>query len=418
MITGRGVLYLLLLAVTGLGVAYSGNSQLYVIFTIALLLPFISAFQVIRLRSLVSIAARLEKVLVIRQDDGSMKVDIGLSGRFMSGLIRMSILKADCTGRLDTERRWIALMPAASLHLQIRLPTLHRGIYHAGPDRMMARDLFGFFGLPLLSAKACQALQRSLMVLPRPNAFDPLTDLTESLSQMQHENAWQIGSDLDTIANIRSQQPGDSLKRAHWKLSARLDKMMIKEFENPRRMESLLILDLAAVPSSTLSEQEYGDCFTDCAAHVCKVVLAVPCSLRTVSWQPEGRQEVFAENLADDHRVQLMLAGLQPTGRRSADRVLAEEFSLNRNARLVILMTGRINEAIAQQLMVLRLLQRAVCLILVVPDQAQMPELDDQVSRLKAGGIIVYRTLAAAKQTQTKEKKPAKPSPPGEGGQS
>ena len=231
-------------------------------------------------------------------------------------------------------------------------------------------------------------------MLPRPNAFDPLTRLSESLSQLQHESAWQIGTDLDTIANIRSQQPGDSLKRAHWKLSARLDQMMIKEFENPRRMECLALFDLATLPGPGFSETDYGDFFTDCAAHVCRVVLTVPCSLRAVSWQPDGRQEVFVEP-TDEAQIQFMLASLQSTDQRSADRILAEESSQNMNARLVILMTGRMNEAIAQQLMALRMLQRTVCLVLILPTRTQMPDLGSQVSRLQDGGVIVYQAHMA-----------------------
>lgn len=393
MITSRGILYMLLLAGMGLGVAYSGISQLYAIFLVILLLPMISALQVLRLRHLISVSARLDQPLVLRLDDGSMRVDVGLSGKFMSGLIRMSILKSGPSGKPEFEKRWLAMMPATSQHLKIRLPTYHRGLYRIGLSRLVARDLFGLFGLPLLSGKTCRLLQRNLTVLPRPLAFDPLTRLTESLSQMQHESAWQIGTDLDTIANIRSQQPGDSLKRAHWKLSARLDKMMIKEFENPRRMECLMILDLATLPGPGFSEPDYGDYYADCAAHVCQVVLAIPCSLRTISWQPDGRQEVFTEKLADEARVQLMLAGLRPTDQRSADRILAEESSQNLNARLVILITGRMNEAIAQQMIALRILQRTVCLVLVLPVRTQMPQLDSQISRLQDDGVIIYRTV-------------------------
>ena len=55
MITGRGILYLLILAGMGIGVAYSGLSQLYAIFLVLLLLPILSLLQVLRLRQLISV---------------------------------------------------------------------------------------------------------------------------------------------------------------------------------------------------------------------------------------------------------------------------------------------------------------------------------------------------------------------------
>lgn len=394
MITGRGILYLLILAGMGIGVAYSGLSQLYAIFLVLLMLPLLSLLQVMRLRHLISVSARLDRPFVQRLDEGSMRLDVGLSGTFMSGLIRLTILKTGPAGKSESEKRWLAMLPGTSQHLKVRLPTVHRGAYQIALRRLVSRDLFGLYHFSLLSSKARHLLRQNMIVLPRPNAFDPLTRLTESLSQLQHESAWQIGTDLDTIANIRSQQPGDSLKRAHWKLSARLDQMMIKEFENPRRMECLAIFDLATLPGSGFSEPDYGDYFTDCAVHVCRVVLSVPCSLRAVSWQPAGRQEVFAEP-ADEDQVHYMLARLQSTDQRSADRILAEESAQNLNARLVILITGRMNEAIAQQLMALRMLQRSVCLVLILPVRTQMPDLTSQVSRLQDGGVIVYQAQMA-----------------------
>ena len=117
------------------------------------------------------------------------------------------------------------------------------------------------------------------------------------------------------------------------------------------------------------------------------------------------------EKLADQAPVQLMLAGLKPTDQRSADRILNEESSQNLNARLIILITGRMNEAIAQQLIALRMLQRTVCLVLVLPVRTQMPQLDNQISRLQDGGVIIYRTLF------TEPSQPAKPVADGRGDQ-
>jgi hypothetical protein len=110
---------------------------------------------------------------------------------------------------------------------------------------------------------------------------------------------------------------------------------------------------------------------------------------------------VFAES-ADETQVDYMLAGLQSTDQRSADHILSEESSQNLNARLVILITGRMNEAIARQLMALRMLQRVVCLVLILPVRTQMPDLASQVSRLQDGGVMVYQAQMAEPATSAK----------------
>ena len=80
-----------------------------------------------------------------------MRVDVGLSGSFMSGLIRLTILKTGPAGKAEREKRWLAMMPGTSQHLRIRLPTVHRGAYRIGLQRLVSRDLFGLYNLPLLS---------------------------------------------------------------------------------------------------------------------------------------------------------------------------------------------------------------------------------------------------------------------------
>jgi uncharacterized protein (DUF58 family) len=144
------------------------------------------------------------------------------------------------------ERRLTALAHRGETTVALPLSGAHRGIFRVGLLRLRCRDVFGLVPAAFLSLSP-ERLQQMLTVLPRPYAFDPLQDLSSLLQENQLQKAWKPGSELDAIANIRQQQPGDALKRAHWKLSARLDELMIREFENPLQQDVLVLCDLDRV---------------------------------------------------------------------------------------------------------------------------------------------------------------------------
>lgn len=60
----------------------------------------------------------------------------------------------------------------------------------------------------------------------------------------QQEVQYKKGSDVSEISEIREYVPGDKLQMVHWKLSTKMDKMMVKEYSMPYTNELLLIPEM------------------------------------------------------------------------------------------------------------------------------------------------------------------------------
>lgn len=401
MITGRGIGYLLLLAAIYLVLAYSGISQLIVVLLAALLLPVISAIHLLLAGRRLRLDVRLEQPVVSRLEKTSLIISLKRPGWQVVGPIEWIILKPGRKNRPAIEHRQTAFVSGSDHVFAVQLACPHRGSFAVGVKRMVSRDLFGLFGLPLISRRRCRQLLQVQTVLPRPLIFDPLGELTAALLQQQQQSAWQIGSDLDTIANIRTQQPGDALKRAHWKLSARLNTLMIRDFENPRQLECLLLLDLVGMDDQT-AFLDFSDFYTDCAAYLAQKILAVPCMLRQVAWQADGRREILAEKPADERLIQLHLADLQPTGRWQADQVLAAEADRNKSARLIILASNRLDEETTQYLSGLQYLQRRIWFLLIYDSRQPDEQLSNNFNRLQKAGLRVYKADFAKRNTYSR----------------
>jgi len=143
------------------------------------------------------------------------------------------------------ERKRLPLLAGQPRSLSIAINCPHRGHYLAGVWRSSVRDLLGLFYLPLRGSRTWRRQMRELIILPRPEPVPDAERLASRLADWQHQQTPRVGDDIDAVANLRGHRPGDSMKRTHWKVSARLDQIMIKEFENPIQREGLLILDPA-----------------------------------------------------------------------------------------------------------------------------------------------------------------------------
>ena len=63
------------------------------------------------------------------------------------------------------------------------------------------------------------------------------------------------GDDVSEIYAIREYRPGDSLKAIHWKLSARTEHWMVKEFSFPQGVQILILLDFYTLNTRTFGEE-------------------------------------------------------------------------------------------------------------------------------------------------------------------
>ncbi len=133
------------------------------------------------------------------------------------------------------------IMPINMYHrVTRRFPVLcdQRGCFSFGPTRLRSGDLFGFFRRTMMIDTT-----NTLMVYPR---LVPLEDLGIASHQFfgdirlrQH-----LFQDPVLTAGVREYAPGDSLKRIHWKSTARVGRIQTKQFEPTTTVDISIFLDV------------------------------------------------------------------------------------------------------------------------------------------------------------------------------
>ena len=113
-----------------------------------------------------------------------------------------------------------------------------RGRFHWGPLRLTGSDPFGLFKTQRIVGE-----MREMVVYPAPF---PLNDFVISSSEESGDAPEYRATSQFTpnVVSVRRYTIGDSLNRIHWKSSAKLNRLMVKEFETEVQSDLSLLLDL------------------------------------------------------------------------------------------------------------------------------------------------------------------------------
>ena len=146
---------------------------------------------------------------------------------------------AEATGpSADSSGRGLALVQEQVRSWRISTYLAKRGMYHSGIVKLVSQDPFGLFRL------------RRDFIDPHPYivfpAVEALPDLDARFAGLPSDSRatkhWeQITTD---VSSIRSYVEGDSMRRIHWPYTARMNELMVKEFDMGLSAEAWVLLDM------------------------------------------------------------------------------------------------------------------------------------------------------------------------------
>ena len=119
-------------------------------------------------------------------------------------------------------------------------------------DRIWLYDCFGLIGVPLKQMAQCH-----VMVLPE--CFSPRVTLVNALNSAEESDAYsqdRPGRDLTETFQMREYVPGDSPRQIHWKLSGKLDRLIVREASMPVVQSVLLFWERRGKESPEMTDAQ------------------------------------------------------------------------------------------------------------------------------------------------------------------
>jgi uncharacterized protein (DUF58 family) len=126
-----------------------------------------------------------------------------------------------------SERSWL-----------IRVPLSRRGHFRIEPLHIRTGDPFGFF-----EAAATVGQGVSVVVYPRLEPI-PSWRLPSAILEGSHASPVRTLQTTPLATSVRPYAPGDSMNRIHWKTTARIGELQVKEFDLEQTADAWIVLDL------------------------------------------------------------------------------------------------------------------------------------------------------------------------------
>ncbi len=166
--------------------------------------------------------------------------------------IAQAWLRFSCTNALSGETKreafFITINSGAEQTAEYELKSQYCGKLTIQLEQIKFYDYFGIFTIRRRFGTATE-----VFVLPESYPLD--TGIDTSVNYDAESTAFskeKPGSDSSELFDIRPYREGDQLRNIHWKLSSKLDELMVKEFSLPMDDSVLLLTELMARDMETL----------------------------------------------------------------------------------------------------------------------------------------------------------------------
>jgi len=156
------------------------------------------------------------------------------------------------------------LFGRAEIEFECDIDSIYRGVCPIGVEFV---DMYDFLKIFKLRKK----IKDNSILIVCPNIV-PFSSELFSIAPAQEEGIGRKASleDYSSISDVRKYVYSDSMKRVHWKLSAKKDELLVKNYDHTNTMVTAIIIDNRTTESSVENPAALEDVLIETAVSICK----------------------------------------------------------------------------------------------------------------------------------------------------
>lgn len=261
----------------------------------------------------------------------------------------------DITGSMPSSNI-VSLLPFDSRSVLEKIKCKYRGYYLLGPVNIRVSDIFGMF-----TWNRKVMCEGSLAVYPR---VAQLGNFSTRPMQMFGTTTTKkkANEDYSSISDIRKYYPGDSIKRIHWKVSARKGALFVKNYEMSGSAEAYIFLNLFNNDYNNLCRPDVEEKAVECTASIIHYMLRK--NINTGLYT-NGSKVVYTRGRDLKEFIKFMreLITVKSDGSNPMEELLKSRSRLIPRGSSVILITPGLNESLLDK--VIQLIETGLDVIIV-----------------------------------------------------
>ena len=340
----RRVVFFGLLAAAAARLMYTGEQIYMFIVLVMVAVLFIGIFNIFMTVGILRMRQLLQSDMCERGETTALKIRVTCPRFFQPAYIIVHY--RDIEDILNGRSRTAGLSFSGGYANEMSLPVFCKycGIYDVGIHKLEILDLFGLIRLRLPKSVLLRSDVAPLTVLPAVGTIPEVTfeqDFDDSETLVR---SWS--DDLSSIAQVRDWHAGDSLKRIHWKLSARFGSVQTKEFDKVSSQSVTVYADFSEHGLENEPAAELEDRLICVVTAFCQTALRQGVTLRLVG---HGLEEIRLENIMPDdfRQLRLLLAGVRFGGTHELADIIAEDQQKSDTAGVSAVITSSPSDKLA-----------------------------------------------------------------------
>lgn len=230
----------------------------------------------------------------------------------------------------------------------VRTPLQRRGHFRIEPLQVRTGDPFGFF-----EASAAVGQGVTVVVYPRIDPL-PLWRLPPASIEGAHASPERTLQATPLATTVRPYAPGDSMNRIHWRTTARLGEIQVKEFDLEQTADAWLFLDMDRQAEVGAGDRSSTEVAVRAAASIADKALA---ENRAVGLTVSGhRTTILPPDRGSRQRLKILqlLAAVEADGRTPLHEALVSGLGRLRRGMTAIVVTATLDPAFVRPLAALR----------------------------------------------------------------
>ena len=363
---------------TLLTVALCTGSQLFLLLSILILLILAGAVvAVLWASATLEVEGALSGETVRRGDDVVLSLRVRHRGLIPVAPLLLEL--SDPVGNRDRDVR-LKNMPHRLQSMKLPIHASHVGVFSVGLHSCTVEDLLGLVQRRIVLRKTAF----ELVVLPQTFDVEPLKLAPGDPGSELMSRATE---DLNAPSDIRSYQPGDAMKKIHWKLSMRKRELVVRKFDEPILQDVLVLMDCSPPPSwgHARAGADIRDAMLETAA---SIVTSQTVTDHQIRMPLPGKHPVDVDKSMGLPIAMDYLARVEFSETDRFERVLSMESSRLRKVGCVVIISARLN---IPMFAILTRMHRAspnilLSLVTFAPDDENVLPL---IARLREAGLEV-----------------------------
>lgn len=180
----------------------------------------------------------IDKRVIVKGETVKLIVKLSNEDIILYPFIHVSFFGSHSLFNSNSYSKSLCITPFSKEEFVFDMECKYRGQYEVGISDIYIEDFLG-----LLRLKYRIPETKKIIVYPKIEHISKFDVFTTNNFET-HSSSQGSMEDINNIKDMRSYQYGDSFRKIHWKLSARTNKLMIKNYQNTSDSNVNILLDL------------------------------------------------------------------------------------------------------------------------------------------------------------------------------